>query len=74
MSQNQDLTKTGLRTPKAAAIAGIVFSVLLLVSFGLLRKSIPAEPLAPGTWLSATGPIARAPAVSAASKSSNQLL
>jgi hypothetical protein len=52
MSQNQDLTKTGLRTPKAAAIAGIVFSVLLLVSFGLLRMSIPAEPSAPGAWLS----------------------
>jgi hypothetical protein len=51
MSQNQDLTRTGLRTPKAAAIAGIVFSLLLLVSFGLLRASIPAEPAAPGTWL-----------------------
>jgi hypothetical protein len=52
MAQTENLTKTGLRTPKAAAIAGILFSVLLLASFGLLRTSIPADPLAPGTWLS----------------------
>jgi hypothetical protein len=50
--QQDNLTKTNLRTPKAAAIAGIVFSILLLASFGLLRLSIPADPLAPSTWLS----------------------
>ena len=46
--QQEKLTKT----PKAAAIAGIVFSILLLASFGLLRLSIPSDPLAPSTWLS----------------------
>jgi hypothetical protein len=39
-----NLTKTALRTPKAAAIAGIVFSVLLIITFALLRVSLPAEP------------------------------
>jgi hypothetical protein len=51
MAEKENLTKTGLRTPKAAAIAGILFSVLLLASFGLLRASIPAEPSAPDAWL-----------------------
>jgi hypothetical protein len=40
-----------LRTPKAAAIAGIVFSVLLIASLWLLRLSVPADPLELGTWL-----------------------
>lgn len=52
MVRTENLTTKGLRTPKAAAIAGILFSVLLLASFALLRTSIPADPLAPGTWLS----------------------
>ena len=52
MMSQQNVTKSNLRTPKAAAIAGIVFSILLLASFGLLRFSIPADPLAPSTWLS----------------------
>jgi len=45
------LTRTSLRTPKAAAIAGIVFSVLLVVIVWLLRLSVPADPLDPGAWL-----------------------
>jgi hypothetical protein len=39
-----NLTKGALRTPKAAAIAGIVFSVLLITTFALLRLSLPADP------------------------------
>jgi len=46
------MTNNGLRTPKAAAIAGIVFSALVLVAFGLLRISIPADTSEPTTWLS----------------------
>ncbi len=42
---------SGLRTPKAAAIAGIVFSVLLIASLWLLRLSVPADPLEVGGWL-----------------------
>jgi hypothetical protein len=40
-----------LRTPRAAAVAGIVFSVLLILVFGLLRLSIPGDPFEPGAWL-----------------------
>lgn len=41
-----------LKTPKAAAIAGIVFSVLLIAIILLFRASVPASPLDPGAWLS----------------------
>src|SRR5437763_15440739 len=53
MTYQGNVTNTGLRTPKAAAIAGTAFSILLMTAFGLLRMSIPSDPLAPGTWLRA---------------------
>ncbi len=53
MSQVEGLTDAGLRTPKAAAIAGVVFSLLTLASFGLLWRAIPADPEASGAWLAA---------------------
>jgi len=53
MSQVEGVTEAGLRTPKAAAVAGIVFSLLTLASFGLLWSAIPAEPQASAAWLSA---------------------
>jgi hypothetical protein len=40
-----------LKTPKAAAIAGIVFSVLIISITVLFRGSVPASPLDPGAWL-----------------------
>ena len=40
-----------LRTPRAAAVAGIVFSVLLIAVLVLLRVSVPANPAVPGAWL-----------------------
>ena len=43
--------RTRLRTPKAAAIAGIVFSILLIAVFGLFRSSVPDNPLESGAWL-----------------------
>ena len=45
------LVGVGLRTPRAAAIAGILFSVLLIISLSLLRTSIPSEPIEAGEWL-----------------------
>lgn len=42
-----------LKTPKSAAVAGIVFSLLMFTIFGLLRGSIPTDPLEPGAWLAA---------------------
>jgi len=40
-----------LRAPRAAAFAGIIFSVLLLTAMVLLRVSVPAHPSVPGAWL-----------------------
>jgi hypothetical protein len=40
-----------LTTPRAAAVAGIVFSVLLTVTYVLLRSSVPADPQDSGEWL-----------------------
>jgi hypothetical protein len=52
MSDNTTLTRAHLKTPKAAAIAGVVFSFLMLAIFWLLRRSIPADPMESGAWLS----------------------
>lgn len=40
-----------LRTPRAAAFAGIIFSVLLITALTLLRLSAPPRPGVAGTWL-----------------------
>jgi hypothetical protein len=37
--------------PRAAAIAGVIFSGLLIVGLALIRLSVPAEPGQPGTWV-----------------------
>src|SRR5262249_27953599 len=47
----RSLTRANLKTPKAAAIAGMLFSMLLMAAFWLLRTSIPADPQEPGSWL-----------------------
>ena len=52
MEEEVTLTRAGLKTPRAAAIAGIVFSTLFIVSLVLIRISVPANPLEAGTWLS----------------------
>ena len=44
-----------LRTPRAAAVAGIAFSVLLAAAFVLLRLSVPADPRVAGIWLTDPG-------------------
>jgi hypothetical protein len=51
MSENNILTRAHLKTPKAAAIAGIVFSTLLITLLWLLRRYIPTDPLDTGAWL-----------------------
>lgn len=45
------LIRARLRTPRAAAIAGIVFSVLMISSLWLLRLSVPSDRLEAGVWL-----------------------
>jgi hypothetical protein len=44
-----------LRTPRAAAVAGIIFSVLLITGLTVLRLSAPVNPAAAGTWLTGSG-------------------
>jgi hypothetical protein len=44
-----------LRTPRAAAVAGVVFSVLLIFALVVLRLSVPIRPAVPGAWLTNSG-------------------
>src|SRR6185437_7361762 len=46
------LTNTRLRTPRAAAIAGILFSLLITLVLVLILISTPSDPAASGVWLS----------------------
>jgi hypothetical protein len=47
----QTYTSQSLKTPRAAALAGILFAVLFSVSVVLVRLSIPANPEDGGVWL-----------------------
>ena len=51
MPQDETAMYSHLRTPRAAAVAGIVFSILLVIIFWVFRSAVPADPLDPGTWL-----------------------
>jgi MFS family permease len=44
MPDDPNVANTALRTPKAAAVAGIAFSVLTAAIFWLLRTNFPVEP------------------------------
>ena len=44
-----------LRTPGAAAVAGIVFSVFMIFALVLLRISVPTDPRVAGSWLTDSG-------------------
>jgi hypothetical protein len=46
-----NLTTQRLKTPRAAALAGILFTVLFTSSYVLIRLSIPANPADAGAWL-----------------------
>lgn len=47
MNQETDSIRQRMRTPRAAAIAGILFSILLITSLLLVWNSVPANPLGP---------------------------
>ena len=51
MQPDAILTSVRLRAPRAAAIAGILFSILLITGVVLLRLSVPDDPLEAGAWL-----------------------
>lgn len=41
--------------PRGVAISGILFSVLYVVSLGLIRVAVPADPTDPGVWMADAG-------------------
>ncbi len=45
------LVRDSLKAPRAGAVAGIVFSLLLIVSLALIRSAVPADPGDSGSWL-----------------------
>ena len=51
MNPEVTLARARLTTPRAAAVAGILFSVLLIISLVLIRISVPADPKDAGGWL-----------------------
>ncbi len=51
MRQQQGLTRERLTSPRAAAVAGILFSVLLMTSLALIRISVPAHQGDEGAWI-----------------------
>lgn len=52
MNSRVSATSQLLRTPRAAAIAGIAFALLLGTSIAIVRAVIPATPRGSGVWLS----------------------
>jgi hypothetical protein len=52
MEAERDAIAAGLKAPRAGAIAGILFSILFIVSVVLIRLSVPDSPGDPGAWLS----------------------
>jgi len=53
MDPTSPLTNKRLRTPRAAAIAGILFSGLLIAVLLLFLSAVPKDALDQGAWLSA---------------------
>jgi hypothetical protein len=46
------LIRPQLKAPRAGAVAGIVFSILLIIGLVIVRLTIPANPQDAGSWLS----------------------
>ena len=53
MARHDALMQANLKTPRAAAIAGMLFSILLITAFVLFRVSAPTIQEEPGAWLRA---------------------
>lgn len=57
MNDRAMINRERLKTPRAAAIAGIVFSALLITSLVLIKTSVPFDPMEDGSWLSSNAKI-----------------
>ena len=53
MNLKASLPKDKITTPRAAAIAGILFSILMITSLVLIWISVPFDPQEDGGWLTA---------------------
>ena len=51
MAGGTTVTRRPLTTPRAAAVAGVVFSALMFVDLAIVRITIPYDPDEPGIWL-----------------------
>jgi hypothetical protein len=51
MDQVAEARRARLTTPRAAAVAGILFSVLLLTSLVIVRLAVPEEPPETADWI-----------------------
>jgi hypothetical protein len=51
----QQVTAGSLKTPRAAAIAGIIFTVLIAIATVMIRLSLPGDPADAGNWLDDSG-------------------
>lgn len=49
--QTRQFPDRRLRTPRAAAIAGVIFGLLMIATFTILNSNIPAVDQDTGTWL-----------------------
>ena len=55
MNEELALRRARLTTPRAAAVAGVLFSVLLIAALVLIRISIPSDPRGASDWLVSSG-------------------
>jgi hypothetical protein len=51
LASDVEFSRARLTTPRAAAVAGILFSVLLATSLVMIRITVPADPREMGAWL-----------------------
>ena len=51
MSASRTAPRQMAEPPRAAAVAGVIFSVLFMISLVLIRIAVPADPREPGSWL-----------------------
>ena len=51
MEERRSFEMAPLRTPRAAAIAGILFGLLLGTSYAMLRVAVPADPGSGSDWI-----------------------
>jgi len=52
MTNASEVTRITRAPPKAAAISGVIFSLLMIIGLGLIRTAAPDDIFSAGSWLS----------------------